>query len=47
MSYIDDLIKECCPDRVEWKELGERAFCCCGWGAISRYLWRAWKSIRP
>lgn len=23
MSYIDDLIKECCPDRVEWKELGE------------------------
>ncbi|WP_318150564.1 restriction endonuclease subunit S [Streptococcus parasuis] len=23
MSYIDDLIKECCPDGVEWKELGE------------------------
>ena len=23
MSYIDNLIKECCPDRVEWKELGE------------------------
>ncbi len=24
MSYIDDLIKECCPDGVEWKELGDR-----------------------
>ena len=24
MSYIDDLIKDCCPDGVEWKELGDR-----------------------
>jgi type I restriction enzyme S subunit len=26
MSYIDDLIKEYCPDGVEWKELGEVSF---------------------